>query len=370
MTLLEEERLRQLRHAPPPTRRPVHEVVARAAALRRARRARRAGAGAALGATTLALLSVLVAPSHDPGPARFDVFAPPSAAAQQGCVMSLADPAQVPDTARYVVGDDLRVPALTSWSATRSPCNPFQPTVGVAASAVHRTGDGGVLAAITVWGPGIGPFAPGDGDEAGTLSDVQVRGGTGQLLQRVDGGLGIAWQDAGSNWVAQSAGLTAGELVAALDKLAMEGGAVARWPMSEVFTVTLQDRDQASRPAWSVSARYGYTDVAAGQEEGFRVLVDSHADASLDSSLPFGAERVTVKGADPTVIGTGVYLSTPETGMLMLTWDTPDGRRFSIDGALTLPEALEVARSLRPVGPDDPAIARTAAPGESPRGQD
>jgi hypothetical protein len=213
---------------------------------------------------------------------------------------------------------------------------------------------------------GIAVFADvADPFPAGTegVTGVRVRGGDG-WLRDFGGGLLLSWVDGdGVRWIVNGSGMSGGELVDAVDALRLDGTSVDLASAPAGFApvpVPQAPADPVTRTWW---VTYGDTrpvvgaDGVAVQPAGAGVELQARtATAPPEVAASYWAAEtvlVDVGGARAVFSPWG----DPDTDVGgWLSWDA-DGIRYTVSGALPLPDLVALARTAVPVDVLDPRLA-------------
>jgi hypothetical protein len=362
MTMMDDERLRGLaRVAPLRPARPLAEIRRRSSRLRRARRAGRLAAGGAALTAAALVTQVVVGPGPGGGgpigSALPFLTGAPANAARADCGVGRADLVRREDVSpalrQLLPADAMGRPLRQAWGRRiRLNCPPLVPAaVLVDFSADHSTARRG----LAVWGP----EAVLSGDPRVAL---RVRGRAGQLMtgSAAAGVLSVGWTESdGSRWVVNSSGLSRAQLLAAVDRLRLADGRVARTSLPGGYDETQFPRPVTSGESFVWDAQYGDQPSQPGDDLGVQLAVYQPTGASALTAAtlaaPGGVRFVDVNGARAAY--SRVAYPPQPTGLGFLEWQTAGGVGFRLSGPLGLADLAALARRLQPVAADDPRLA-------------
>ncbi|WP_088317509.1 hypothetical protein [Kineosporia sp. R_H_3] len=342
----------------PAPSRPIADVRRRAGRLRLRRRTGVGMAGAAAGLAGVVLTGT---PLPFGGAAGVVAGQPAAPDLPIGCATGYAE--QIP----YADATDLLYLPDTAVSgplvedvfvrSTRSDC----PAARLAATAARLSG-GVVTASFTVTGPDAGPMLPAGasfGDDT-TTSTVDA-GGRRVLLavtQQLPGAAPLAratWSEPdGSTWAVEAEGLTAAEVTAGIAGLRLDGGTVAADSLPAGLTQRrlLTDADQPPRTSRYVLMTYGSANGESAEHWELEVR-DARAARIVLERQHVGAQDVDLGPGVDAVWVAGGKLS-------RLVWQPGAGPTFQVGGDLSLAQAVEIARTVTKVTPDDPRLVAAA----------
>jgi hypothetical protein len=341
--------------APAPPR-PFPEITARARRIRRTRAAVGSGLAAA-GAGALALTVALVGLPGGGTRVGGDVT-PRATRTALGPAASGADPVDCSAGTGFAdaIGFD-RVPELLYLPSERAAGDPLllsfarddrsdcpPPPVAAIWYALDR---GAVSARLQVDGPGVtDPYTVPGASFGGVITHESLGGRSVDVYDMAEGRawLTFYWTEPdGGRWSATVQGLDGAAARAAVAGLSIGSGRVdaGSQPASLPETVAGTGRTPPR------SSRYFYAAFKNENEDqgGWTVEVSQAGDPSWQAML--GARPVEVDGVPG-------WTSTDKVGGLR--WTGPGGLELSVHGSIPPAKALEVARSMIRVAPDDPRL--------------
>jgi len=333
---------------------PIEQIHGRARAIRVARRRARTAVGVGLGATALVVGGVLIpqaggAPGDRPQLAEFLGVA--AARASDG---SAADCFEGGETSTLADRESWAgSPEIAAMATLLPPEAGAAPLRGVSAGGTVSRCVPAVPAAVfyddapvrgvSVWPDVAQPYSDGDG-----LVDREVRGQVGQLMSLSNGGLVLSWVEPdGVRWLAEGSGLSADDLVGALDGLHISGRAVADGAPAGYTAAEAQPA--ASATTWRWEVQYG-SPGAAWTDDRLILVVRTQATppAVFAARYAQGVTFTQVNGRLAVFVDEG-------SGDGTLYWRT-DGLSYALAGHADAEGLVTLAEQLQPVAPDDPRV--------------